>query len=99
MSDEEKKIIIDTYKNVSADLKFGADQLKEAGSRSFARQMEKASDGVQTNIAILQGKYKYKEKSIKEYFEALAEWMAAHREDFYHAAELLALGYILGRIF
>lgn len=99
MNDEEKKIIIDTYSNVVDDLQLGAEQLKEAGNRSFARRLEKVSDGVQTNIAILQGKIEYEKTGIKEYLNALMEWLTAHREDFYHAAELLALGYILGRIF
>lgn len=98
MREEDKKILIRTYQNMMIDLDYGAEKLKEAGSNAWAHQLEDVSRGLQKNVAVLQGKVEYEKISIKEYFTAFGQILLAHRQDIYHAVEILALGYILGRI-
>lgn len=98
MREEDKTLMIETYQNLVSDLDFGAQKLKEAGNLAFAHQLEDTSASLQKNIAALQGKIKYEERSAKEYLEAFGEWLINHRQDFYHAAEILALGFVLGKV-
>lgn len=98
MREEDKKIIIRTYQNMMIDLDYGAEKLKEAGSNAWAHQLEDVRQGLQKSVAVLQGKVEYEKRSIKEYFTAFGQMLLAHRQDIYHAAEILVLGYILGRI-
>ena len=98
MREEDKEILIRTYQNTILELELGAEKLKEAGSNAWAHQLEDVSQGLQKSIAVLQGKVEYEERSAKEYIKAFGEILIAHRQDIYHAAEILALGYILGRI-
>ena len=98
MREEDKEILIRTYQNTILELELGAEKLKEAGSNAWAHQLEDVSQGLQKSIAVLQGKVEYEKRSVKEYIKAFGEMLIAHRQDIYHAAEILALGYILGRI-
>lgn len=98
MREEDKEILIRTYQNMIVELGLGAEKLKEAGSNAWAHQLEDVSQGLQKSVAVLQGKVEYEKRSIKEYFTAFGQMLLAHRQDIYHAAEILALGYILGRI-
>lgn len=98
MREEDKEILIRTYQNMIVELGLGAEKLKEAGSNAWAHQLEDVSKRLQNSIAVLQGKVEYEKISIKEYFTAFGQMLLAHRQDVYHAAEILALGYILGRI-
>ena len=98
---EGKEKAIEYIDQLVADGKLGAgnaEKLKEAGSNAWAHQLEDVSQGLQKSVAVLQGKVEYEKRSIKEYFAAFGQMLLAHRQDIYHAAEILALGYILGRI-
>ena len=98
MREEDKKILIRTYQNTIVELELGAEKLKEAGSNAWSHQLEDVSRGLQKSVAVLQGKVEYEKRSVKEYIKAFGEMLIAHRQDIYHAMEILALGYILGRI-
>ena len=97
MREKDKEILIRTYQNTILELELGAEKLKEAGSNAWAHQLEDVSQGLQKSIAVLQGKVEYEKRSVKEYIKAFGEMLIAHRQDMYHAAEIFALVYILGR--
>ena len=98
MREEDKKLIIETYQNLVDDLEAGADKLKKAGNNAVAHQLEDIKEGIQENIDAMQGRIASKEYTLREYLAAAGELLIAHRQDIYHAAEILALGYILGKI-
>ena len=98
MREEDKKILIRTYQNTIVELELGAEKLKEAGSNAWAHQLEDVSRGLQKSVAVLQGKVEYEKRSIKEYFTAFGQMLLAHRQDIYHVAEILALGFIMGKV-
>lgn len=98
MREEDKKILIGIYQNMIVELGLGAEKLKEAGSNAWAHQLEDVSQDLQKSVAVLQGKVEYEKRSVKEYIKAFGGMLLAHRQDIYHATEILALGFILGKV-
>lgn len=97
MRKQDKELMIKVYRNVADELQIGAEELKNAGSLALAHQLEDSSTAIQKNIAVLKGEINLGKHTFMDYVGAIKDLLLAHRQDIYHVAEILALGFILGR--